>query len=62
MSSLFLFLAPKFYGLPGVWIGLTLFMGLRAVAGIVRCVATFQFIFNFQFFSIFIDILLLSLR
>jgi Na+-driven multidrug efflux pump len=56
MSSLFLFLAPKFYGLPGVWIGLTLFMGLRAVAGIVRCVATFQF------FSIFIDILLLSLR
>ncbi|KAF3336891.1 MATE efflux family protein 3 [Carex littledalei] len=36
MSSLFLLFAPKFYGLPGVWVGLTLFMGLRAVAGILR--------------------------
>ncbi|XP_078174177.1 MATE efflux family protein isoform X3 [Carex rostrata] len=36
MSSLFLLFAPKFYGLPGVWVGLTLFMGLRAVAGIIR--------------------------
>ncbi|KAJ4774959.1 Protein DETOXIFICATION [Rhynchospora pubera] len=36
ISSLFLLFAPKHYGLPGVWVGLTLFMGLRAVAGMLR--------------------------
>ncbi|KAJ3692868.1 hypothetical protein LUZ60_011963 [Juncus effusus] len=36
ISSLFLLIAPKYYGLPGVWVGLTLFMGLRMVAGVFR--------------------------
>ncbi|KAJ3690863.1 hypothetical protein LUZ61_020027 [Rhynchospora tenuis] len=36
ISSLFLLYAPKHYGLPGLWVGLTLFMGLRAVAGMLR--------------------------
>lgn len=54
MSSLFLLFAPKFYGLPGVWVGLTLFMGLRAVAGIIRYVAAFEFIFNFSFVGYFL--------
>ncbi|KAH9694404.1 protein DETOXIFICATION 45 [Citrus sinensis] len=36
MSSTFLLYAPRATGLPGVWAGLTLFMGLRTVAGFVR--------------------------
>ncbi|KAH9654874.1 protein DETOXIFICATION 45 [Citrus sinensis] len=38
MSSTFLLYAPRATGLPGVWAGLTLFMGLRTVAGFVRSV------------------------
>ncbi|XP_058090692.1 protein DETOXIFICATION 45, chloroplastic-like isoform X2 [Magnolia sinica] len=36
MSSAFLVYAPSVFGLPGVWFGLTLFMLLRMVAGLVR--------------------------
>ncbi|KAI3712787.1 hypothetical protein L1987_71352 [Smallanthus sonchifolius] len=36
MSSLFLLYAPSVFGLAGVWAGLTLFMGMRAVAGYIR--------------------------
>lgn len=36
VSSTFLLYAPRVIGLPGVWAGLTLFMGLRMVAGFVR--------------------------
>ncbi|KAK0580929.1 hypothetical protein LWI29_007817 [Acer saccharum] len=36
ISSAFLLYAPRVFGLPGVWSGLTLFMGLRMVAGFVR--------------------------
>ncbi|PON78492.1 Multi antimicrobial extrusion protein [Trema orientale] len=36
ISSAFLLYAPSFIGLPGVWLGLTLFMGLRVVAGFYR--------------------------
>lgn len=36
ISSVFLLYAPRVYGLTGVWLGFTLFMGLRMVAGIVR--------------------------
>nr|GEW28606.1 protein DETOXIFICATION 45, chloroplastic [Tanacetum cinerariifolium] len=36
ISSTFLFYAPGAFGLYGVWAGLTLFMGLRMVAGFVR--------------------------
>ncbi|KAK3014052.1 hypothetical protein RJ639_008046 [Escallonia herrerae] len=36
ISSAFLLYAPSYIGLPGVWCGLTLFMGLRTVAGYVR--------------------------
>lgn len=36
MSSGFLLYAPSVFGLGGVWAGLTLFMGMRAVAGYIR--------------------------
>ncbi|KAI3736455.1 hypothetical protein L6452_15996 [Arctium lappa] len=36
LSSAFLFYAPSTFGLYGVWTGLTLFMGLRMVAGLIR--------------------------
>nr|XP_004290047.2 PREDICTED: MATE efflux family protein 3, chloroplastic isoform X2 [Fragaria vesca subsp. vesca] len=36
ISSGFLLYAPSVMGLSGVWLGLTLFMGLRAAAGFVR--------------------------
>ncbi|XVF00778.1 hypothetical protein REPUB_Repub04eG0030700 [Reevesia pubescens] len=36
MSSAFLLFAPTVLGLQGVWLGLTLFMGLRMTAGFVR--------------------------
>lgn len=36
MSSAFLLYAPSAIGLSGVWFGLTLFMGLRTVAGYLR--------------------------
>ncbi|KAF7136378.1 hypothetical protein RHSIM_Rhsim08G0028700 [Rhododendron simsii] len=36
MSSAFLLYAPSVIGLSGVWFGLTLFMGLRTVAGYLR--------------------------
>lgn len=36
ISSVFLLCAPKFFGLSGVWCGLTLFMSLRVVAGYFR--------------------------
>uniref|UniRef100_A0A5B6YJ64 Protein DETOXIFICATION n=1 Tax=Davidia involucrata TaxID=16924 RepID=A0A5B6YJ64_DAVIN len=36
MSSAFLLYAPSIFGLSGVWMGLTLFMGLRTVAGYMR--------------------------
>ncbi|KAK4562029.1 hypothetical protein RGQ29_004759 [Quercus rubra] len=36
ICSTFLLYAPSILGLPGVWLGLTLFMGLRTVAGFVR--------------------------
>ncbi|KAJ0966895.1 hypothetical protein J5N97_023812 [Dioscorea zingiberensis] len=36
ISSVCLFYAPSFFGLPGVWLGLTLLMALRMAAGIMR--------------------------
>ncbi|KAK3020944.1 hypothetical protein RJ639_046600 [Escallonia herrerae] len=36
ISSAFLLYAPSVFGLPGVWTGLALFMGLRAMAGYIR--------------------------
>ncbi|TMX05649.1 hypothetical protein EJD97_012130 [Solanum chilense] len=36
ISSGFLLCAPRLLGLPGVWLGLTLFMGLRMMAGFIR--------------------------
>ncbi|KZV37885.1 MATE efflux family protein 3, chloroplastic [Dorcoceras hygrometricum] len=36
VSSAYLLRAPTIFGLPGVWSGLTLFMGLRMVAGFIR--------------------------
>ncbi|XP_076914976.1 protein DETOXIFICATION 45, chloroplastic-like [Bidens hawaiensis] len=36
ISSTFLFYAPSAFGLYGVWSGLTIFMGLRMVAGFIR--------------------------
>ncbi|KAL5752364.1 hypothetical protein ACOSP7_022550 [Xanthoceras sorbifolium] len=36
ISSAFLLYAPNVFGLSGVWFGLTLFMGLRVVAGYIR--------------------------
>ncbi|RZC45710.1 hypothetical protein C5167_038661 [Papaver somniferum] len=36
VTSAFLLYAPPIYGLPGVWMGLSLFMGLRMVAGLMR--------------------------
>ncbi|XP_073150208.1 protein DETOXIFICATION 45, chloroplastic-like [Henckelia pumila] len=36
VSSAYLLSAPTIFGLPGVWSGLTLFMGLRMVAGFIR--------------------------
>ncbi|KVI02977.1 Multi antimicrobial extrusion protein [Cynara cardunculus var. scolymus] len=36
ISSAFLLYAPGVFGLAGVWAGLTLFMGMRAVAGYIR--------------------------
>ncbi|XP_059436669.1 protein DETOXIFICATION 45, chloroplastic-like [Corylus avellana] len=36
ICSVFLLYAPSIIGLPGVWLGLTLFMGLRTVAGFMR--------------------------
>jgi putative MATE family efflux protein len=36
ISTAFLLYAPKTWGLAGVWSGLTLFMALRMVAGIIR--------------------------
>ncbi|KVI04052.1 hypothetical protein Ccrd_017656 [Cynara cardunculus var. scolymus] len=36
LSSAFLFYVPSTFGLYGVWSGLTLFMGLRMVAGFIR--------------------------
>lgn len=36
ISSMFLYYAPSVFGLPGVWAGLTLFMGLRTLAGVIR--------------------------
>ncbi|ESW14558.1 hypothetical protein PHAVU_008G291400 [Phaseolus vulgaris] len=39
VSSAFLLFAPPLFGLQGVWLGLVLFMALRAVAGAVRCLS-----------------------
>ncbi|KAH7852131.1 hypothetical protein Vadar_020971 [Vaccinium darrowii] len=39
MSSAFLLYAPTVIGLSGVWLGLTLFMGLRTLAGYMRLVS-----------------------
>lgn len=39
ISSAFLLYAPSIVGLSGVWSGLTIFMGLRAVAGYTRLLA-----------------------
>ncbi|XP_066399881.1 protein DETOXIFICATION 45, chloroplastic-like isoform X2 [Miscanthus floridulus] len=36
ISSLFLLYAPQFFGLPGIWAGLALFMSLRMTAGFLR--------------------------
>ncbi|XP_062119027.1 protein DETOXIFICATION 45, chloroplastic-like [Humulus lupulus] len=36
MSSAFLLYTPAVIGLPGIWLGLTLFMGLQVVAGFYR--------------------------
>ncbi|TKY45602.1 MATE efflux family protein 3 [Spatholobus suberectus] len=36
VSSVFLVFAPSLFGLQGVWLGLTLFMALRAATGCVR--------------------------
>ncbi|KAF3683514.1 hypothetical protein FXO38_00748 [Capsicum annuum] len=36
LASIFLLYAPPIIGLPGVWSGLTIFMGLRSVAGFMR--------------------------
>ncbi|KAI3947765.1 hypothetical protein MKX01_034430 [Papaver californicum] len=36
LTSTFLLYAPPIYGIPGVWTGLSLFMGLRMVAGFMR--------------------------
>ncbi|PIN25748.1 putative membrane protein, predicted efflux pump [Handroanthus impetiginosus] len=36
ISCAFLLYAPTVFGLPGVWSGLSLFMGLRTVAGFIR--------------------------
>nr|GMC78356.1 protein DETOXIFICATION 45, chloroplastic isoform X1 [Ipomoea batatas] len=36
LSSAFLLYAPRVFGLQGVWLGLTLFMGLRMMAGFIR--------------------------
>ncbi|XP_023756150.1 protein DETOXIFICATION 45, chloroplastic [Lactuca sativa] len=36
LSSAFLYYAPSGFGLHGVWSGLTLFMGLRMLAGLIR--------------------------
>ncbi|KAK1439239.1 hypothetical protein QVD17_05055 [Tagetes erecta] len=36
ISSVFLLYAPSVFGLAGVWVGLTLFMGMRAAAGYIR--------------------------
>ncbi|XP_044509699.1 protein DETOXIFICATION 45, chloroplastic-like isoform X2 [Mangifera indica] len=36
IASTFLLYAPRVFGLPGVWLGLALFMALRMVAGFVR--------------------------
>ncbi|XP_062177891.1 protein DETOXIFICATION 45, chloroplastic isoform X2 [Alnus glutinosa] len=36
ICSVFLLYAPSIIGLPGVWLGLTLFMGLRTMAGFAR--------------------------
>ncbi|XP_075654967.1 uncharacterized protein LOC142625152 [Castanea sativa] len=36
ICSTFLLYAPSILGLPGVWLGLTIFMGLRTVAGFAR--------------------------
>ncbi|CAK9145951.1 unnamed protein product [Ilex paraguariensis] len=36
ISSMFPLYASSIFGLPGVWCGLTLFMGLRTVAGYIR--------------------------
>ncbi|KAJ8764250.1 hypothetical protein K2173_005990 [Erythroxylum novogranatense] len=36
VSSAFMLYTPSFFGLSGVWSGLTLFMGLRTVAGYMR--------------------------
>jgi len=36
VSSAFLVFAPPLFGLQGVWLGLVLFMALRAAAGAVR--------------------------
>ncbi|KAL5788978.1 hypothetical protein ACOSP7_005927 [Xanthoceras sorbifolium] len=36
ISSAYLLYTPRVFGLPGVWSGLTLFMGLRMVAGFFR--------------------------
>lgn len=36
ISSAFLLFAPRMIGLPGVWLGLSLFMGLRTAAGYFR--------------------------
>ncbi|XP_055803995.1 protein DETOXIFICATION 45, chloroplastic-like [Solanum dulcamara] len=36
LASIFLIYAPPIIGLPGVWSGLTIFMGLRLVAGFMR--------------------------
>ncbi|QCE01913.1 multidrug resistance protein [Vigna unguiculata] len=39
VSSVFLLFAAPLFGLQGVWLGLVLFMALRAVAGAVRCLS-----------------------
>ncbi|PON66218.1 Multi antimicrobial extrusion protein [Parasponia andersonii] len=60
ISSAFLLYAPSFIGLPGVWLGLTLFMGLRLVAGFYRLLSKngpWWFLHSgFQSFEVGIDL------
>nr|DAD46572.1 TPA_asm: hypothetical protein HUJ06_016509 [Nelumbo nucifera] len=46
ISSAVLLYAPSIFGLPGVWSGLALFMGLRMVAGYIRYDMLVHFVFS----------------
>lgn len=66
ISSAFLLYAPSVIGLPGVWCGLTLFMGLRTVAGYMRyrvpdlCFLSLFLYFHISFNLIFLKRIFLS--